>query len=89
MDTTTIALSKYIKDKGISILGISKKNKISIGKLYSSLSGSRALRADELVMICQVIEKDPFDFFTLNNQIKEEENETIKKEMEKTQKKSS
>ncbi len=68
MDNTTMALSKYIKDKGISILSISKKTKISIGKLYSSLSGSRALRADELVMICQVIEKDPFEFFTLKNQ---------------------
>ena len=72
MDSTTIALSKYIKDKVISILGISKKTKISIGKLYSSLSGTRALRADELVMICQVIEKDPFDFFMPNSQTDEE-----------------
>ncbi len=68
MDNTTMALSKYIKDKGISILSISKKTKISIGKLYCSLSGSRALRADELVMICQVIEKDPFEFFISKNQ---------------------
>ena len=72
MDNTTIALSKYIKDKGISILSISKKTKISIGKLYSSFSGTRALRADELVMICQVIEKDPFEFFTLSNQVNTE-----------------
>ncbi len=78
MDNTTMALSKYIKDKGISILSISKKTKISIGKLYSSLSGSRALRADELVMICQVIEKDPFEFFTLNNQKDTEKQSTEK-----------
>lgn len=78
MDNTTTALSKYIKDKGISISSISQKTKISIGKLYSSLSGSRALRADELVMICQVIEKDPFDFFTLKNQTNIEHQNTEK-----------
>jgi lambda repressor-like predicted transcriptional regulator len=59
---TTKALSKYIKDKGIAITTISEKTNLNYNTLYSSLAGSRKLRADEFLLICNFIEVDPKKF---------------------------
>lgn len=64
MDVTTKKVARYIKDKGVSILAMSKKTNIPISRLYSSLSpnGKRCLRADEFLTICAFLEKEPTDF---------------------------
>ena len=64
MDVGTKVLRNYIQEKGISVLKVSKGTGISYGKLQRSLlSADRALRADELLAICQFLEVDPMRFY--------------------------
>lgn len=63
-DNATIALSEYIKKKGITMTSISKNTNISVSKLQRSLSeNKRALRTDEFLEICNYIEQNPMKFY--------------------------
>ena len=62
MDNATNALSKYIKQRGISISAISAGTNIKPGILYPSLSGTRPLRADEFLAICNFVGVNPQNF---------------------------
>ena len=58
-------IAKYIDDKKINLSKLSRKAKVSYAALYTSLKNKdrqRPLRADELIKICKVLEKDPRDF---------------------------
>ncbi len=70
MDYTTKALSRYISERGVQMSTISAATKIPYASLWGSLSksGSRPLRADEFLAVCQFIGKSPFDFFTEINE---------------------
>lgn len=67
MDNATNALSKYIKQRGISISAISAGTNIKPGSLYPSLSGTRPLRADEFLAICNFVGANPQNFAPQTN----------------------
>lgn len=62
MDLATKKLAEYVRDKGYSLLNVSKKTGIPYGRLYPCFSGKRSLRADEFLIVCKFLEKDPFQF---------------------------
>ncbi len=62
MDISTKRLVEFARDKGVSILNLSKKTGIPYGKVYSCFSGKRSLRADEFLSVCKFLEKSPLDF---------------------------
>ena len=62
MDKATQNLSKYIKEKGVSLTAISKGTAIPYGALNPSISRNRPLRADEFFKICSYLEVDPAKF---------------------------
>lgn len=63
MGYATEALAKYIRSIGVRPSFISDKTGINRGVLYASLNGRRELRADELLAICALLKKNPFDFY--------------------------
>lgn len=64
-DEGTKLVAKYIQEKGMSMVAISKYTGISYDKLRRSLSKkTRALKADEFLRICGFLEVDPMKFFT-------------------------
>ena len=63
-DKGTKILARYVREKGVSILLISKKIGISYDKLLRSLSKeTRALKLDEFLLICKFLEVDPMRFY--------------------------
>lgn len=64
MDGVTLAVAKYVRNKGIAISTISEKTGISCGVLYPSLrvEPARRLRADEFMSICSFLDVDPRKF---------------------------
>ena len=66
MNNITETIGKYVEEKGISISILAEGTNISYNKLYNSLSSKpkkrRKLRGDELIEICEFLEKDPRDF---------------------------
>lgn len=62
MDNPTISLSRYVKDKGVSLKRISEKTGISYQVIRDSLSmngRNRELRAGEFLSICEFLSLDP------------------------------
>lgn len=63
-DRGTRLLGDYIREKGIALAPVSEKTGISYGKLLRSLSvGDRALRTDEFLSVCSLLELDPMRFY--------------------------
>ena len=61
----TIRLAQYVKEKGISILKMSRATGISYTCLYASLGEkgrNRPLSVDEALLVCKFLEVDPRDF---------------------------
>lgn len=54
-------ISAEVKASGITIAAISRKTGIEKGRLYPSLAGHRELRADEFLLLCQLLKLDPWD----------------------------
>lgn len=59
MDKATKKMASFVKKRGITIAAISENTGISTGVLYPSFSGSRSLRANEFLKICNYLEIDP------------------------------
>lgn len=62
MDIVTKNLSDYVRSKGINLSKMSRETGIPYVALYRSLTGSRAIRGDELLKICGYLEVDPMLF---------------------------
>lgn len=64
MDAITVAVSKYIHMRGISIRKLAGKTRISYKALYPSLRANpeRKLRADEFMRICECLGASPDTF---------------------------
>lgn len=60
----TRRLREYCRDKAINIAGLARRANIPEQALYDSLSksGTRKIKADELLSICKVLEIDPMIF---------------------------
>lgn len=73
---STKQLAKYIDEIGVNLAKLSKKSGVPYPALYASLcgDGKRELRADELIKICVVLQKNPMDFMST------EDNENEKKD---------
>lgn len=62
-------LADYVKKKEINLSAMSRATGISYQALYDSLANknrSRALMADEAVLICRYLDKNPMDFMPQN-----------------------
>ncbi len=65
-------ISKYIKEKGISLTVMSKRTGIPYYALYDSFANEnkkRQLRGTELIAVCEFLEKDPRDFIDSNKEV--------------------
>jgi DNA-binding phage protein len=62
MSDVTKNVAEFVRDKGFPIKTIAKRTGISSNVLYKSFSGSRKLRADEYLVLCEFLGKDPKDF---------------------------
>ena len=60
----TANLSKYIRERGISMARIAKATGISYQVLTNCFDNrkSRELRADELLLVCNFLDINPYDF---------------------------
>ena len=61
-DFGTLAIANFIRNKGITIVSISKNTGISYDKLRRSFRLGRPLTADELLAVCSYLEVDPMVF---------------------------
>lgn len=52
-------IASAIKDSGMTIQAVCNKTGISYSRLYPSLNGSRELRANEFISLCQILNLDP------------------------------
>ena len=62
MSDVTMALAKYVKERGIQVSVIASKAGVSQAALYVSFSGKRKLRADEYLAVCDFLDIDPKEF---------------------------
>lgn len=62
-DKATAALSDLITRKGIKVSAICDSTGLKPNAVYPSLSGKRALRADEFLSICSFSGIDPMSLF--------------------------
>lgn len=67
MDVTK-KIAKYIDDNGIKLSVLANRTSIPAQALYDSLgkNGTRKLKADELLRICDVLKLNPMDFRPAN-----------------------
>jgi len=56
-----LRIAEKMREKGITAAAVSRKTGISKGRLYPSLAGKRELRADEFLLICQMLQLDPWE----------------------------
>ena len=61
-DIATKKLSQYVKRRGIKISAISAETGVGANAIYPSLSGARAMRADEFLAVCGYLGVDPMKF---------------------------
>lgn len=64
-ELVTKNIASYVKEKGIALSMISRNTGIPYQRVYDSLGNkkrNRELSADEVVLICKFIEKNPMDF---------------------------
>lgn len=54
-------IAEKMREMGITAISICRKTGIAPGRLYPSLSGKRELRADEFLLICQLLQLDPWE----------------------------
>lgn len=62
MSIVTKNVALYVKEKGINISKMARDTKVSYAALYTSLCDEereRALRADELLAVCDFLEIEP------------------------------
>ncbi len=52
-------IDRAIKERGMTLRAVSKKTGISYSRLQPSMRGRRALRADEFLCLCAVLELNP------------------------------
>lgn len=65
MSVITLKVSKYVKQKGINLLEMSRKTGLSYTALYDSLLNKkrkRDLRDYEFIEICRFLDIDPKEF---------------------------
>lgn len=63
-DIATTSISDCIGKMGINISALSRGTGIADGILRRSIvRRERDLRADEMILICKFLGKDPFDFY--------------------------
>ena len=65
LSTVTKNVATYVREKGINLSKMARDTNIPYAALYSSLSDDgreRELRADELLGICNYLDKDPREF---------------------------
>lgn len=68
-DLPTLKVAEHIDRMGIKISAISRGTGIPDGVLRRSLSTKeRDLRAEEFLAVCQFLNKQPFDFYSRNEQ---------------------
>ena len=60
----TVSVSRYLKDTGVALKRMCNDTGLSYNAIYKSLgpTGTRKLRADELLTICNYIHKEPMSF---------------------------
>lgn len=56
-------LGKYIQNKNIDIIALSRTTGISANLLHKSFGGDRQLKADEFFRICACLQIDPMQFY--------------------------
>lgn len=63
-DLSTTKLSEYVEQLGINIADLARKTGIPDGILrHSIVRRERSLRAEEYMIICNFIGKDPSEFY--------------------------
>lgn len=62
MDKATTELFEFVKRKGITYKAVSNATGISYDKIRRCALQNRKLRADEFLLVCRFLEKDPLDF---------------------------
>lgn len=53
-------IAEEMREMGVTAAAVCRKTGIAPGRLYPSLAGKRELRADEFLLICQVLRLDPW-----------------------------
>lgn len=61
-------VARYVHDNGIMQKHIAEKTGISKVKISQMFNGNRKMMADEFVLICAAINKEPNDFINTNEE---------------------
>lgn len=62
MSRVTTVISDRIKERGVTLVFVSKQAKIKTDLLSKTLNGNRNMKADEFVNLCQVLDLTLEDF---------------------------
>lgn len=66
MNEVTTVIGNRIKERGVTLVFISRKIQMNPDMLSKALKGTRNLKADEFVRICRILDLTLDDFDSVN-----------------------